>query len=340
MSTKLPRHIEEVDLINQNADFERPLSEPTASSYLIQRLKLADVCRRVTDSMPLGIVTPDAVPYEAISALDNDFQRFIENLPPFFQSTPEAAIKYRDLYEARPEILVQKYTVNVICQTRRCRLHQPFLVRGFVNAAYARSRTVCLDSARSVLAMKRQLSSERVADSSLLSLAGIRKCYLLPISNSNRPSISSPYMHRRRLTVPDHHMFFAIMALVMDICFNKTSEAANEDIRRREVAEACQLLEEAKDRSPVAKRFLESLMNVLRKHQVKLGDSFQGGMEGLDRQVVVAHALPDAVPEFYPTGSAVTGFEEIWQSYIDYGPNLDVPAWYELYDDLQTSIPS
>jgi hypothetical protein len=132
-------------------------------------------------------------------------------------------------------------------------------------------------------------------------------------------------------------MFFAIMALVMDICFNKTSDIGNESIRRKEVAEACQLLEEAKDQSPVAKRFLESLLTVLRKHQVKLVDTSHGTEEPT-RQTI--SALPDAVPEFDPSGAAVTGFEEIWQSYIDYGPNLDVPDWYELYDDLQTSIPS
>lgn len=304
IATNFPRHLEEEDIARESPSFERPLSVPTASSYFIQRIRLAEICRKIIDATPLGTWGSDSTRYEDVMALDLEFEKFKRELPPFFQDTPEALERYRELYRQRPAILVQKHTVNMIYQNRRCRLHQPYLVRGFSDAAYAQSRDVCLQSARAVLAVNYQLKKEELLAASLLSLSGTH-----------------------------HHIFFATVALVMDLCFNKTDgDEQQEAARRAEVMDACRLLEEAKDRSPVAKRFLDSLMDVLKKHKVRLFDTTT------DTEQVVLPALPTAVSEFDPTGTAQSEFEEIWQSYIEHGPTMDLPDWAELFDDLQTQL--
>lgn len=307
IATRLPRHIEEEDLMTKGPTFERPLSVPTDSSYLIQRIRLAEISRKTIDVMPLGAWGSNDIRYEDILALDLEFERFERELPPFFQNTTEASQRWKDVYARRPSILVQKYTVNIISQNRRCKLHQPWLVRGFADPTYARSRDVCLTSARTVIAISKQLDSEKIIAASLLSMSGVH-----------------------------HHMFFAAVALVMDLCFNKT-EGEDETARRAEVMDACHRLGQAKDRSPVAKKFLDSLMDVMRKHKIRCFDAAPVP-EASPPPPVELQALPSELPDFDPTGAAQSDFEEIWQSYIENGASLDVPDWTELYDDLQDKM--
>lgn len=304
IATNFPRHLEEEDIERESPSFERPLTTPTASSYLIQRIRLAEICRKSIDITPLGAWGSDSTRYEDIMALDMEFEKFKRELPPFFQYTPEAHERYRSLYQQRPSILVQKYTVNMIFQNRRCRLHQPYLVRGFSDRAYAQSRDVCLESARAVLAVNFELKKEEMLTASLLSTSGTH-----------------------------HHVFFATVALVMDLCFNKTDGDEQQDANRRaEVMEALRLLGDAKDRSPVAKRFLDSLMDVMKKHKVRLFDTTT------DCEQSDVPLLPTMETDFDPTGNAHSEFEEIWQSYIEHGPTMDLPDWAELFDDLQTQF--
>lgn len=311
IATNFPRHLEEEDMEKESPSFERPLTTPTASSYLIQRIRLAEICRKSIDITPLGAWGSETTRYEDIMALDLEFEKFKRELPPFFQYTPEAHERYRNLYQQRPSILVQKYTVNMIFQNRRCRLHQPYLVRGFSDRAYAQSRDVCLQSARAVLAVNFELKKEDMLAASLLSTSGTH-----------------------------HHIFFATVALVMDLCFNKTDGDEQQDATRRaEVMEACRLLGDAKDRSAVAKRFLDSLMDVMKKHKVRLFDTaMECEQQQQQQQQPDVPMLPTMETDFDPNGSAQSEFEEIWQSYIEHGPNMDLPDWAELFDDLQTQF--
>lgn len=334
IATKLPRNIEEEDLETQDSDFERPLSVPTASSYLIQRVKLAEICRSISDTIPLGSSGADSARYEDIMMLDSRFAQFLDDLPPFFQFNPSANEFYKPLYAQRPSTRVQKYTVNMICQTRRCRLHQPYLVRGFTNPAYAHSRNVCLESARRVIAVKHEIDEQQSGATGLLALSGVH-----------------------------HHLFFACVAFVMDICFNKGNRDAAEEARRKaEVMDALRILEEAKDRSNVAKRFLESLMDVMWKHKVRLFDNAptvpSSGSFAEPLRAAATYSDPAAMPlsssstnmlppqprMFEDNFNAMqlqppeADFDEIWQSYIQHGEKLEVPDWNELFSDLQMQM--
>ncbi len=60
----------------------------------------------------------------------------------------------------------------------------------------------------------------------------------------------------------------ASIVLLMDLCHNKSSP--QHDKQRVEIAEAFRILEEARHESETAAKFLDSLMQVLRKHKVSL----------------------------------------------------------------------
>lgn len=262
MQVNFPRNIRDADLLDPTvpADFDEPLCVPTSTSYLIQRIKLGMICRKIVDVLPLSPSTPDMVPYEQFTALDRDFEKFLEELPPFYQveddhhsanarhsetktTTQSATAQQPSDYVsamtsgggAEPiHIATQRFMVRMTSHTRRCKLHQPFLVRGFTDPKYHYSRDVCLESARVVLRIQQDLDESGLITTGLLGLSGI-----------------------------NHHLFFATIALVMDLCFNRVpGEGAEveekEKERRAEVKRAMAILEVAQERALVAK-FLESL---------------------------------------------------------------------------------
>ena len=347
MQVNLPRNINDSELIDPNTpdDFEHPLSVPTSTSYLIQRIKLATICRKIVDTMPMSPSRPDMIPYEEFIALDMEFEKLLNELPPFFQVDDERSTSYLPAkgYEERrakkaksgndteqtlssnatnsgaralaSQISTQRFMIRMTTHTRRCKFHQPLLVRGFTDPKYHYSRDVCLRSARVVIGIQQELDNEGIVATGLLGLSGL-----------------------------NHHLFFATIALVMDLCFNLEEgpgKEQREKARKEEVWRACRILEEAKERSMPAKRFLESLMNVLRKHRVKLADPGETGSASaivgvndvcMSGQVAVADdSLKQQAEPVQPSD-----FEEIWQTYIDNAPNLDVENWEELFNDLDS----
>ena len=73
-------------------------------------------------------------------------------------------------------------------------------------------------------------------------------------------------------------MFMATIVLVMHLYFNKATEGEDDAARKAEVVAACKMLEEAKSQSAMASEFLESLMDVLRKHKVRLHNQEENGV--------------------------------------------------------------
>lgn len=328
MQVNLPRNIQDSELLDPAtpADFEHPLSTPTSASYLIQRIKLAKICKKIVDAMPMSPSTPELLKYEDIVQLDTEFEKLIDDLPPFFRfPQPEltSGTYHRPSKRARKgyafgkvdnasptvqgdsmpdHIDVQRFMVRLTINTRRCKFHQPFLVRGFTDPQYHYSRDVCLRSARMVIEMQQALEAEGLAATTgLLGLSGL-----------------------------NHHIFFATIALVMDLCFNR-EEGGDETERKAEVSRAMGIMSLAQERSLVAKKFLEGIRDVLAKYRIDL-DS-----EGV-QQTAIATSSADSVAEetslFIPEPQA-SDFDDIWQTYFE-APTFEVPGWDELFNDVES----
>ena len=142
-----------------------------------------------------------------------------------------------------------------------------------------------------------------------------------------------------------HHLFFAAIALVLDLCFNHVPD--KDDERRAEVLTACQMLAEAKNRSLIANKFVDGLVTVLRKHKVTLGPDALGEDQALGGSAMdlSAHAVREEQDgledrwnlDFDALPNQSGDFEEIWQSYVEYGRELEVPDWEKLFSDLDGS---
>jgi hypothetical protein len=168
-----------------------------------------------------------------------------------------------------------------------------------------------------------------------------------------------------------HHVFMATVVLVMDLCFNKIE--GQEEQRQAEVMGACRMLREAKQDSVLSKMFLDPLMDILQKHRAlilsdqKPLSSPQPGanncalpdkriydtLKSVSQQplrfpgVTSGNECTDNISPMAPPRPAsqqyhmtethdCTGIDEIMQNYIDFGPNMDIPRWNELFADLDS----
>jgi hypothetical protein len=325
MMVNMPRNVNDDDLINKPLDYNPPLSEPTTSSYFLQRIKLAELSRMVTDSVPLALADPMDIDYEKVVALDRKFEAFEHELPYFFQLDEAYAAMSREVHERLPFIAAQRRIIGYTSSTRRLKLHQPFLVRIKLNPQYHYSRDAGLKSARLVINLHRTFQKTK----GILLCSDPKFCFVL------------------------HHLFWATAVLVMDICYNKTN-AADEEERRAEVAAACKMLDVGKEHSGMAKKFLQSLMNILRKHGVRVQPEPQHP-RAIQQNTVVSVA-ECAIPEiltatemawveenaaqtmdgldFQDQFTQDLDFDKMWSSYIDYGANMDAAEWDKLFTDL------
>ncbi|EXJ85152.1 hypothetical protein A1O3_05827 [Capronia epimyces CBS 606.96] len=324
MRVNLPRNVEDEDLVHDDPPIDRPLSEPTTMSYYIQRLKLADICRSVVDVMPLCSFLID---YQDVIALDRKFEDFFDNLPIFLKTDDKSRLESEAIMRKHPHMRIQRYILGTMGLIRRCKLHQPFLIRRPTEGHYNYSRNVSLQCARSVLGLKRLLDAEHVST----------------LNATIRPGV---------LAYP---IFMATIVLVMDLCFNRNE--GDDAARNAEVRDACKALEDCLSPSQphVAHDTLNSLMDTLRKHKVKLhnppGDTVQKApgpesvampqppKEELPSTRHVSNGPPNPQSRLYDNPQNVlSDFDEIWKQYVEYGPNMDMPDWDSLFNDLDSRL--
>lgn len=128
----------------------------------------------------------------------------------------------------------------------------------------------------------------------------------------------------------------------MDLICNRNLES--ETARKAEISNACRALEAAKQQTPAAAMFLDSLSAILRKHRIKLQGREQTdqlaepstapgyGAGCLDNS---SGALPNS-----SIGLENLEFDELWQSYIDIDATIDPLNWDALMNDIETWQPN
>lgn len=122
----------------------------------------------------------------------------------------------------------------------------------------------------------------------------------------------------------------------MDLCINRDISAG---ATLSEVREGLRVMEDARDSSPMGRRFHESLLNILRKHNVHLPTIdaapptnnphiVQSSTNGL----MNVPADPMSVDLSIPSAGFV--FDGMWQDFLNSGPTLNPQEWDALLSDL------
>lgn len=294
-------------------------SQPTTMAFFLARVRLAHLCRELTDTVPLETSKLLRIPYEHIINLDKRFEGFLVDLPFFFRLDAESRERSKPLEMVYPKIPITRYCITTAAHTRRCRLHQKFLLRQSFDPRYAYSRRVCLESARAVIQIYEDPQEE---------------------DGSKITAIA-------RMGMAAHYTHMALVVMVMDLCYN--IDGTSEDERRTEVKAALRMLENARHVSPLLGRSLDALREILRKHNVDLTGPAEPTTDdpaGLtqkaeaDRPDLLSYTetQPAGLGLDFPElgGSIDASFDEFWQIAAQNEMDLDTTTWDNLFSALDT----
>ncbi|KAI1029053.1 hypothetical protein LB504_012944 [Fusarium proliferatum] len=285
ISTNLPRHINDDDLCNFGHK-ERPLSEPTTMSYNLQRVKVAEVVRCISDVM---LHDPSEASCELILSLDAKLESLLYELPNFFKTELAESEETKQIDNAYPHIPMQRLLINLLINIFRCGLHFPYLPGRVNKPLHAFSRQASLKAARAVLSTQRGMTmTDMLHSADFMKIQG---------------------------TI--FHMFIGALVLTTDICCNQDGQT-----QISELIEVLKKLDDVKDHSKMAAKLLDILTQLLISYGIwspsttistyaedaaPLDFSFSGfkdpGLDGFDM------SLP---------------FDELWETYIGQPGGLDM----------------
>lgn len=242
MATNKPVNANDEDLFDGMTDLNRPLDQPTSMSYCLQRIRLGDICREISDSIPFLEIGPGDPDYQQIIKIDKVICTFVQEMPSFFsldynphQLPDTDPRKY-------PGIVIQRYILHSLVHTQRVRLHLPYLSQASSEPIFSYSRNACLEAARMVIRTETQLALEKF----------------------------SFVLTRLKFSAVIHCVCMAIIVLLMDLCLNKSIQPEDDRERRSEIFRAFGILEEAKVHSPFAERLLRSFYSILQRNKIPL----------------------------------------------------------------------
>ena len=324
MNVRLPRNIEDADLGHVSG--EQPSSTPTAMSYSLGRVQLAIVSRRIVDETACQLFEGTEVSYEKILELDRMLRDDLEALPDFYRFGQANKVRYATLYRERPAFAWQRSLLQLGYHHRICRLHREHFVRGAKDPKYSCSHIVCLRSARTIIEIKRVMDEDE------------------PVMEPSSSMIWAVV----------HHVFMAAVILLVDVCFNWEDVLAEK--RKEEVIAACRILTRAQRTSPVARRAVDAMMEILRKYWVQerglrclqaaeaqavapIGPNdspapLAGGFAGVPTPA--STTCPLTAPSEPQYASAEAPLEDMWTEMLDGSAyaGLDTPDWTQLLNDL------
>lgn len=307
MMVKKPLNIDDEEVVDGMSRIDRASSLPTSMSYLLQRIQLAEILRRLADRTPLNMGCSAEPSHDLVLDIDTELQLLLNDIPPFFSMPLEKLMKsYQISLSKATDIVQQGHMIHSFIHARRCELHFPFYSRGFVDPVYALSRDACLQSARLLIQTQ---------------------------------AIATPYRFLGLLV----GVFMASIVLVVDLCHRKSP--SQKERKRDEIAKACHILEVARHESATAAKFLGSLTQVLRKHKMLPPqnpsiETLGHGMKNENCQTAADEAMSDMTTFAMADGGFANGedlssyFDDMAQSF-EQGGSFD---WDNILSDLSSAF--
>ncbi|CAG8032551.1 unnamed protein product [Penicillium olsonii] len=325
MNVNYPSNVDDELMVVEGVQQDFPLSVPTAMSGCIQRIRTAVLCREVVDAMPSILLDCQKPEYEVILALDKKFHDTIEDIPEFFKMDAESLRKNQGLCRERPYIAWQRISLHFSFHSRLCRLHRPYHLEGITNSTYAYSNKVCVHSAKTVLELRRAMDE------------------ISPEAGG----------YPARLWRVVQHLFSAALILATNVSFNP--EAPEAETLKANVLAAHQTLEKSEHESGTLfegiQRNMQTLLSTLRQrpgialqgsegstmapretepHGINMGLGAVPGANDFDHRLNVQD--PGAGGD--QTVEAEENWQQIWLDFVAVAPDLDVPQWNSLLDDV------
>ncbi|KAF9254334.1 hypothetical protein L218DRAFT_968251 [Marasmius fiardii PR-910] len=288
--TGYPANINDVELVDGQPLNESSSTQYTEMTYSLARFRFVEIYRQIVDNMenPTG--------YGFIVDTDARLRDMLEvDLPAMFQAQEGGSPLDTGPSLGLKGIKGMEYTISVIMgETRRLRLHRPFLFRGYKDRKYGKSKEQCIASARAVLNI---LKSDPEQAGSLL------KWWLIMF-----------------------YGFAAAVVLFIDFCHLRGDDPAALEARKKELHDALNLFKQAQHLSGVSQNaitLLEGMMTAAEQRASSNGSRKRSApddnerwdrvakktivsanrMVGLTRSPQISGAVPSAIPSKYDAQS-------------------------------------
>lgn len=286
--------------IDKNGAYSRPLSVPTETAFAVWRIRMCEMCRSITDAINKSGVVREDMDYETVLAINAKVNTAFAELPFFFRQDAESQQRAEFIRRDRPYIAWQAQIALMGINSRLSQLHRPYLARGYEDARYASSRSVCLKSARTVISVVQHMQN-------------------------SSPDCSPKLL---RMWTVLHHLFRSIVVLAMEYGFN-----GKDPYVKDEIIQACATLEQSQVDSIVARRGVKHLKEVLEGWKARR-EKPAGDVTAL----ADAAAEPPAGASVVLTCDSFEPFNQQIEpdfSWFDFDTNLSVLEWDELLKDLE-----
>ena len=142
--TKLPRNLQDEDIYEDMASLppSRPDTDLTPTSYTRAKGRIAHAFSQISDA----IFSVNKTPFEEVMQLDKGLEAAHDAIPPFLQMK-ERSLAFTD----PPYLIMQRYNIDLLYLKSRCALHRKSLVEATVDVKYQQSKSICVQTALSLL---------------------------------------------------------------------------------------------------------------------------------------------------------------------------------------------
>ncbi|KAG5939472.1 hypothetical protein E4U53_007794 [Claviceps sorghi] len=347
MNVRLPMNLEDEDLTPETIEKDVPLSVPTSMTAAIFRVKLSQLCRELTDTLPSPFQDEaeeeegegegeGEADYDTILQMDHKLRGFLHELPVFFRLDAESVNKSRDVCRDMPFIALQRVSLNLAIYGRLCRLHRPFHLQDVKTSRhkYAYSHQACLADAQRLLDLRGMLEETGHL-------------------NGLQPTKS---------WIVVQHVSVAALILATEVSFDPSAPDAA--ARKSRVLATCELLDRAFEESGHIMEGVQKSVHMLLSTLQSQGgqtqtrqrvrddglaprglvtpnpsideafgaDATRQGLamgHGPDAQGVLGHDAMDGW-----TGDDGTDWDQLWKDFISVAPEIDVSQWDALFEDV------
>lgn len=146
-----PKDCEDEEITFEQYNRTAVEARPTGMAFYFAGVRLAHVRRGMVDALPINTTKLLQLPYETVVNIDNKFNDFLSSLPFLLRSDTVSRERSRTLETVYPMIDIMRYCIMTAVHSRRCRLHQKFVVRVPSDQTCMYSMKVCMDSARMII---------------------------------------------------------------------------------------------------------------------------------------------------------------------------------------------
>ncbi|KAK4688108.1 hypothetical protein P7C73_g1993, partial [Tremellales sp. Uapishka_1] len=169
--TQPPSNLEMSDFVHPSVTFPRirPLSEPTTSTFLILRGRMANICGRIVHHFQK---LDEPAQYADVEKLQQELDLLVAQLPPHFRMIGPDKSLDKTLFwlPLHRYMLLTEITATTII------LHRPWLLRRLSSDRYAASRTACFESVKLDFQI-REDSKRDIPDLDLYGIGGHSKMF-------------------------------------------------------------------------------------------------------------------------------------------------------------------